>query len=207
MFRVCVWVSGVRFPVIPLCPLQSSPCLAFSAVCIGADLLFLKEGMQLGFADSSGCASNSLALLGAPKKEVYFMAIIDILTPYDAKKKAAHAAKTVKHGVSSLIPAGRMGSGASALPACLCVCVVLPDVRLVPVWTLPKDPTSKSSTSLTNPSSLHGSSSSLVGQECSGCRQARCPAPFLQPDLFTGLQKTPIQWDREFSLSFHVSDP
>uniref|UniRef100_A0A667INR7 1-phosphatidylinositol-5-phosphate 4-kinase n=1 Tax=Lynx canadensis TaxID=61383 RepID=A0A667INR7_LYNCA len=36
----------------------------------------------------------------APKKEVYFMAIIDILTPYDAKKKAAHAAKTVKHGVS-----------------------------------------------------------------------------------------------------------
>lgn len=27
------------------------------------------------------------------------MAIIDILTPYDTKKKAAHAAKTVKHGV------------------------------------------------------------------------------------------------------------
>ncbi len=27
------------------------------------------------------------------------MAVIDILTPYDAKKKAAHAAKTVKHGV------------------------------------------------------------------------------------------------------------
>lgn len=37
---------------------------------------------------------------GAAKKEVYFMAIIDILTHYDAKKKAAHAAKTVKHGVS-----------------------------------------------------------------------------------------------------------
>jgi hypothetical protein len=34
------------------------------------------------------------------------MAIIDILTPYDAKKKAAHAAKTVKHGVSSLSPPG-----------------------------------------------------------------------------------------------------
>lgn len=39
------------------------------------------------------------------------MAIIDILTHYDAKKKAAHAAKTVKHGVSipvlfpSLLPA------------------------------------------------------------------------------------------------------
>lgn len=38
-------------------------------------------------------------LSDAPKKEVYFMAVIDILTPYDAKKKAAHAAKTVKHGV------------------------------------------------------------------------------------------------------------
>lgn len=35
----------------------------------------------------------------APRKEVYFMAIIDILQHYDAKKKAAHAAKTVKHGV------------------------------------------------------------------------------------------------------------
>lgn len=40
-------------------------------------------------------------MLGVVKKEVYFMAIIDILTHYDAKKKAAHAAKTVKHGVSS----------------------------------------------------------------------------------------------------------
>lgn len=39
---------------------------------------------------------------GAVKKEVYFMAIIDILTHYDAKKKAAHAAKTVKHGVSAM---------------------------------------------------------------------------------------------------------
>lgn len=29
------------------------------------------------------------------------MAVIDILQHYDAKKKAAHAAKTVKHGVCS----------------------------------------------------------------------------------------------------------
>lgn len=29
------------------------------------------------------------------------MAVIDILQHYDAKKKAAHAAKTVKHGVRS----------------------------------------------------------------------------------------------------------
>lgn len=41
--------------------------------------------------------------LDSPRKEVYFMAVIDILQHYDAKKKAAHAAKTVKHGVSVLI--------------------------------------------------------------------------------------------------------
>ncbi|CAJ0922950.1 unnamed protein product [Ranitomeya imitator] len=39
-------------------------------------------------------------VVDAPRKEVYFMAIIDILTHYDAKKKAAHAAKTVKHGLT-----------------------------------------------------------------------------------------------------------
>ncbi|XP_059812658.1 phosphatidylinositol 5-phosphate 4-kinase type-2 beta-like isoform X6 [Hemitrygon akajei] len=39
----------------------------------------------------------------APRKEVFFMAIIDILTHYDAKKKAAHAAKTVKHGAGAEI--------------------------------------------------------------------------------------------------------
>uniref|UniRef100_A0AAY5KYY8 Phosphatidylinositol 5-phosphate 4-kinase type-2 gamma n=1 Tax=Esox lucius TaxID=8010 RepID=A0AAY5KYY8_ESOLU len=36
--------------------------------------------------------------VGAPQREVYFMGLIDILTHYDTKKKAAHAAKTVKHG-------------------------------------------------------------------------------------------------------------
>ncbi|KAM6452739.1 phosphatidylinositol 5-phosphate 4-kinase type-2 alpha isoform 1-T1 [Liasis olivaceus] len=39
----------------------------------------------------------------AARKEVYFMAIIDILTHYDARKKAAHAAKTVKHGAGAEI--------------------------------------------------------------------------------------------------------
>uniref|UniRef100_H3AWW4 Phosphatidylinositol 5-phosphate 4-kinase type-2 alpha n=1 Tax=Latimeria chalumnae TaxID=7897 RepID=H3AWW4_LATCH len=39
----------------------------------------------------------------SPRKEIYFMAIIDILTHYDAKKKAAHAAKTVKHGAGAEI--------------------------------------------------------------------------------------------------------
>lgn len=36
---------------------------------------------------------------GAPQREIYFMGLIDVLTQYDTKKKAAHAAKTVKHGV------------------------------------------------------------------------------------------------------------
>ncbi|XP_068123537.1 phosphatidylinositol 5-phosphate 4-kinase type-2 gamma [Hyperolius riggenbachi] len=39
----------------------------------------------------------------APQKEVYFMGLIDIFTQYDAKKKAAHAAKTVKHGAGAEI--------------------------------------------------------------------------------------------------------
>lgn len=112
--------------------------------------------MQPGFAHSSGCASNSLASLGAPKKEVYFMAIIDILTPYDAKKKAAHAAKTVKHGVSSLPPAGRMGSGASALPACLCVCVMPFDTDFLSVWESCGDPLSKNCCSFTVSSACLG---------------------------------------------------
>lgn len=37
--------------------------------------------------------------VGAPQREVYFMGLIDVLTQYDTKKKAAHAAKAVKHGV------------------------------------------------------------------------------------------------------------
>ncbi|XP_078545095.1 phosphatidylinositol 5-phosphate 4-kinase type-2 gamma [Lissotriton helveticus] len=40
---------------------------------------------------------------GAPMKEIYFMGLIDMLTLYDAKKKAAHAAKTVKHGAGAEI--------------------------------------------------------------------------------------------------------
>ncbi|XP_041745136.1 phosphatidylinositol 5-phosphate 4-kinase type-2 gamma-like [Coregonus clupeaformis] len=36
--------------------------------------------------------------VGAPQREVYFMGLIDVLTHYDTKKKAARAAKTVKHG-------------------------------------------------------------------------------------------------------------
>uniref|UniRef100_A0A8C8GZX0 1-phosphatidylinositol-5-phosphate 4-kinase n=1 Tax=Oncorhynchus tshawytscha TaxID=74940 RepID=A0A8C8GZX0_ONCTS len=47
--------------------------------------------------------SKRHSFLSAVKKEVYFMAIIDILTHYDAKKKAAHAAKTVKHGAGAEI--------------------------------------------------------------------------------------------------------
>ena len=33
------------------------------------------------------------------KHFIYYIGIIDVLTYYSATKKAAHAAKTVKHGV------------------------------------------------------------------------------------------------------------
>ncbi|XP_056130594.1 phosphatidylinositol 5-phosphate 4-kinase type-2 gamma-like isoform X2 [Lampris incognitus] len=41
--------------------------------------------------------------VGASHREVYFIGIIDVLTQYDTKKKAAHAAKTVKHGAGAEI--------------------------------------------------------------------------------------------------------
>ncbi|XP_024126461.1 phosphatidylinositol 5-phosphate 4-kinase type-2 gamma [Oryzias melastigma] len=40
---------------------------------------------------------------GAPRREVYFMGLIDVLTQYDAKKKAAHAARAVKQGAGAEI--------------------------------------------------------------------------------------------------------
>ncbi|XP_067112715.1 phosphatidylinositol 5-phosphate 4-kinase type-2 gamma-like [Osmerus mordax] len=40
---------------------------------------------------------------GSPQREVYFMGLINVLTHYDTKKKAAHAAKTVKHGAGAEI--------------------------------------------------------------------------------------------------------
>uniref|UniRef100_A0A671YEZ7 Phosphatidylinositol 5-phosphate 4-kinase type-2 gamma n=1 Tax=Sparus aurata TaxID=8175 RepID=A0A671YEZ7_SPAAU len=39
----------------------------------------------------------------SPQREVYFMGLIDVLTQYDTKKKAAHAAKSVKHGAGAEI--------------------------------------------------------------------------------------------------------
>ncbi|KAM3878322.1 phosphatidylinositol 5-phosphate 4-kinase type-2 gamma-like [Diretmus argenteus] len=41
--------------------------------------------------------------VGALQREVYFMGLIDVLTQYDTKKKAAHAAKAVKHGAGAEI--------------------------------------------------------------------------------------------------------
>uniref|UniRef100_A0A8C2CZP9 Phosphatidylinositol 5-phosphate 4-kinase type-2 gamma n=1 Tax=Cyprinus carpio TaxID=7962 RepID=A0A8C2CZP9_CYPCA len=42
---------------------------------------------------------------GSTHREVYFMGLINILSQYDTKKKAAHAAKTVKHGAGAEISA------------------------------------------------------------------------------------------------------
>lgn len=37
------------------------------------------------------------------RKEIYFLAMIDILTKYGVKKRTAQAAKTVKHGAGAEI--------------------------------------------------------------------------------------------------------
>lgn len=37
---------------------------------------------------------------GAPIKEIYFLALIDVLTHYGVKKQAAKAAKSVKYGAN-----------------------------------------------------------------------------------------------------------
>lgn len=39
----------------------------------------------------------------APKKEIYFLALVDVLTHYGVKKRTAQAAKTVKHGAGAEI--------------------------------------------------------------------------------------------------------
>ena len=38
-----------------------------------------------------------------PRHEIYFVALIDILTHYGVKKRTAQAAKTVKHGAGAEI--------------------------------------------------------------------------------------------------------
>ena len=38
-----------------------------------------------------------------PRNEIYFLAIVDILTHYGVKKRTAQAAKTVKHGAGAEI--------------------------------------------------------------------------------------------------------
>ena len=39
----------------------------------------------------------------SPVREIYFLAVIDILTVYGVKKRTANAAKTVKHGAGAEI--------------------------------------------------------------------------------------------------------
>ena len=47
-------------------------------------------------------AVTEFVLVGAdcspPRNEIYFLALVDILTHYGVKKRTAQAAKTVKHG-------------------------------------------------------------------------------------------------------------
>uniref|UniRef100_A0A8C6VYS0 Phosphatidylinositol 5-phosphate 4-kinase type-2 gamma n=1 Tax=Nothobranchius furzeri TaxID=105023 RepID=A0A8C6VYS0_NOTFU len=43
------------------------------------------------------------AVHSAPRREVYFMGLTDVLTQYDTKRRAAHAARAVKHGAGAEI--------------------------------------------------------------------------------------------------------
>lgn len=52
--------------------------------------------MEMFFLCVCVCAASS-------KSEIYFMALIDVLTKYGMKKRTAQAAKTVKHGAGAEI--------------------------------------------------------------------------------------------------------
>lgn len=63
---------------------------------------------ELGLATNGGFNPSRdiyaiRSLESAPKKEVYFMALVDVLTHYGVKKRTAQAAKTVKHGAGAEI--------------------------------------------------------------------------------------------------------
>lgn len=76
-----------------------------------------KKFVSCCFGDEKCCPALTS---GAPQREVYFMGLIDVLTQYDTKKKAAHAAKTVKHGVSD--PRDVPGSAPTAGSALILLC-------------------------------------------------------------------------------------
>lgn len=44
-----------------------------------------------------------MSISECPRAEIYFIALIDILTHYGVKKRTAQAAKTVKHGAGAEI--------------------------------------------------------------------------------------------------------
>ncbi|XP_031552855.1 phosphatidylinositol 5-phosphate 4-kinase type-2 alpha-like isoform X2 [Actinia tenebrosa] len=64
----------------------------FRSLSIGSAEFEEKEGRIFSLQSAEG-----------GRREIYFMGIIDVLTYYGAGKKAAHAAKTVKHGAGAEI--------------------------------------------------------------------------------------------------------
>lgn len=61
------------------------------------------EGLPNGVLNPLRDIYGLHSIEGAPRREVYFMALVDVLTHYGMRKRTAQAAKTVKHGPSAEI--------------------------------------------------------------------------------------------------------
>ena len=62
-------------------------------------LIFFQNPEDGGFIDQE---KDIYAIPSMGKQEVYFLALVDILTTYGVKKQAAKVAKTVKYGTSNV---------------------------------------------------------------------------------------------------------
>ncbi|EGD71992.1 hypothetical protein PTSG_00008 [Salpingoeca rosetta] len=94
--RVCVFVRHAAF----LYPHSSSPC---PAVCCSATTRNMQTPGEIDRDVDVYHVGPHAKDLKADPKRLYFIGIIDVLTVYSTRKRAAHAAKTAKHGARAEI--------------------------------------------------------------------------------------------------------